>query len=127
MFYIIYKENRIIIFSSSMRQKCQTVLGEEYTSLIVPTDFPSNSTTTSPGWNPARSAGDLGVTFANDNIRHIKPLPFKYYNEYLLLNIYFCSTFQNCFASLISMTCHVKVLIFSFIFTSARLRLSIQS
>lgn len=32
------------------------------TSLILSTGFPSNSITISPGWNPARSAGELGVT-----------------------------------------------------------------
>lgn len=33
------------------------------TSLILPTGIPSNSTTTSPGTKPARSAGDPGVTW----------------------------------------------------------------
>ena len=32
------------------------------TSLMLTTGFPSNSVTTSPGWNPARSPGDPGVT-----------------------------------------------------------------
>jgi hypothetical protein len=32
------------------------------TSLMLSTGFPSNSITISPGQNPARSAGDPGVT-----------------------------------------------------------------
>lgn len=40
------------------------------TSLIVSIGFPSNLMTTSPGWNPARSAGEPGVTCKSEQEIH---------------------------------------------------------
>jgi hypothetical protein len=55
------------------------------TSLMLSTGLPSNSTTTSPGANPARSAGHPGVTWLPSHL--VLALPNCYQNHCMLKHI----------------------------------------